>query len=146
MNLARFVFLDGRSGELFVDWGTMADQVVSTLRTEAGRALADRTFSDVIGELSTRSDEFSSRWARHDVRLHNTACKTLHNQLIGDIELTGDALQLPDDGLVLIAYSAAPGSPAEEKLSFLATWAAQQRSVAEAAGPAKPPTRPADHT
>jgi len=67
------------------------------------------------------------------VRLHNTARKTLHNSLVGDIELTGDAMQLPGDELVIIAYSAAPGTPAEENLSFLASWAAQHQ-----------PTKPAD--
>ncbi|AWG97172.1 helix-turn-helix transcriptional regulator [Rhodococcus ruber] len=129
VNLARFVFLDSRSREFFGDWETMADQIVSTLRTEAGRSPGDRALSDLIGELTTRSDEFSTRWARHDVRLHHTTRKTLHNSLVGDIELTGDALHLPGDGLVIIAYSAAPDSPASEQLSFLASWAAQHRST-----------------
>jgi hypothetical protein len=133
VNLARFVFLDDRSHDFFGDWDTMADQVVSTLRTEADRSPTDRALSDLIGELTTRSDEFSTRWARHNVRLHNTARKTLHNSLVGDIELTGDAMQLPGDRLVIIAYSAAPGTPAEENLSFLASWAAQHQ-----------PTKPAD--
>ena len=131
VNLARFAFLDPRSRDFFGDWDTMADQIVSTLRTEAGRTLADRALSDLIGELTTRSDEFSTRWARHDVRLHHTTHKTLHHSLVGDIELTGHALHLPADGLVVIAYSAAPDSPAEEQLSFLASWAAQHRTTTD---------------
>lgn len=145
VNLARFVFLDDRSRDFLGDWDTFAAQVVSALRTQVGRSPADRALSDLVGELTTRSDEFSTRWARHNVRLHNTARKTLHNSLVGDIELTGDAMQLPGDELTVIAYSAAPGSPAEEKLSFLASWAAQHRPAAEAAGSALPPIRPADH-
>ena len=66
--------------------------------------------SDLIGELSTRSDEFATRWARQNVRLHRTARKRLHNRVVGDIELTGDALELPGDDLTLIAYTADPGS------------------------------------
>jgi hypothetical protein len=54
-------------------------------------------------------------------------------------------MQLPADGLIVIAYSAAPGSPAEEKLSFLASWAAQHRPATEALGPAIAPTSAADH-
>jgi transcriptional regulator with XRE-family HTH domain len=126
VNLARFVFLDDRSRDFFGEWDTIADDVVGALRTEVGRSPADRALSDLVGELTTRSDAFSTRWARHNVRLHNTARKTLHSSLVGDIELTGDALRLAD-GLIVIAYSAAPGSPAEEKLSFLASWAAQYR-------------------
>ncbi|MGW4771301.1 MmyB family transcriptional regulator [Nocardia sp. NPDC004278] len=101
------------------------------MRTEAGCSPTDRALSDLIGELTTRSDEFSTRWARHAVRLHRTTSKTLHNSLVGDIELTGDALHLPGDGLVVIAYSAVPDTPAHEQLSFLASWAAQHRTTTD---------------
>ena len=125
VNVARFVFLDDRSRTFFGEWEAMADQVVSNLRTEAGRTPKDRALSDLIGELSTRSEEFSTRWARHNVRLHHTATKALHNSLVGEIALTGDAMHLHGDDLVLIAYSAAPDSPDQEKLAFLASWAAR---------------------
>jgi transcriptional regulator with XRE-family HTH domain len=123
VNLARFVFLDSRSTDFFVDWPTIADDVVASLRREVGRNLISRSLSDLVGELSTRSDEFSVRWARHDVRAHRSADKTLHNAIIGDIELTGDALELTGDGLVIIAYTPRPDSRAAEQLAFLASWA-----------------------
>lgn len=145
VNLARFVFLDDRSRGFFGEWDTIADDVAGALRTEAGRSPADRALSDLVGELTTGSDEFGMRWARHNVRLHNTARKTLHSSLVGDIELTGEAMQLPADGLTVIAYSAAPGSPAEEKLSFLASWAAQHRPATEALDPTIAPASAADH-
>ena len=85
---------------------------------------SDRGLRDLIGELTTRSDSFATRWARHDVRLHRTACKRLGNRVVGEIELTGDALDLAGDGLIMIAYSAAPGSEAEDKLQLLAAWSA----------------------
>lgn len=47
--------------------------------------------------------------------------------MIGDIELTGDALEPPGDGLTIVAYTAEPGSAAEEKLALLGSW---QRSKA----------------
>jgi hypothetical protein len=72
----------------------------------------DRALSDLIGELSTRSDEFVARWARQNVRLHRTARKQLHNRVVGDLELTGNALELPGDDLIMIAYTADPGSRA----------------------------------
>jgi len=126
LNLARFVFLDPRATELFVDWSTIADDLVASLRREVGRNPVSRSLSDLVGELTTRSDEFSTRWARHDVRAHHTANKTLHNAVIGDIDLTGDALELDGDRLVIIAYTAEPDSPAAEQLAFLASWAAKQ--------------------
>ena len=96
--------------------------------------------SDLIGELSTRSDEFVARWARQSVRLHRTARKRLHNRVVGDIELTGNALELPGDDLILIAYTADPGSQAEDQLKLLTSWAASQNPAARP-DPAQPSPR-----
>lgn len=121
-NLARFVFLDGRAHGFFLDWDEVADGTVGSLRAEAGRNPLDKPLTDLIGELTTRSHPFATKWAQHNVRLHRTATKRLHNSVVGDIELTGDALELPGDGLTIIAYTAEPGSAAEEKLALLASW------------------------
>ena len=96
-DLARFLFLDPRAQEFFLDWDTVADGAVGALRGEAGRNPLDRSLTDLVGELATRSDEFRTRWSRHDVRLHRTAVKQLRNKLVGDIELTGDALEIPGE-------------------------------------------------
>jgi transcriptional regulator with XRE-family HTH domain len=126
LNLARYLFLDTHSRGFFLDWGAVADDMVGALRVQAGRDPRDRALSDLIGELSTRSDEFVERWARQNVRLHRTARKRLHNRAVGEIELTGNALELPADDLVLIAYTADPGSQAEDQLKLLAAWTATQ--------------------
>jgi hypothetical protein len=129
VNLARFVFLDGRAHGFFVDWDEVADGTVGSLRAEAGRNPLDKPLTDLIGELSARSHPFASRWAQHNVRLHRTANKRLHNTVVGDLDLTGDALELAGEGLTIIAYTAEPGSAAEEKLRLLASW---QRTAATA--------------
>ena len=78
-----------------------------------------------MGELATRSEEFRARWAAHDVRLHRTGGKHFRHPVVGEIGLTFDALELPAErGLQLTAYTAEPGSPDEEKLALLASWAA----------------------
>jgi transcriptional regulator with XRE-family HTH domain len=137
LNLARYLFLDTHSRGFFLDWGAVADDMVGALRVQAGRDPRDRALSDLIGELSTRSDEFVERWARQNVRLHRTARKRLHNRAVGEIELTGNALELPADDLVLIAYTADPGSQAEDQLKLLAAWSATQNTTPEhsATGP-----------
>ncbi len=122
VNLARFVFLDGRAQGFFLDWDEVADGTVGSLRAEAGRNPLDKALTDLIGELSARSDPFATKWAQHNVRLHRTATKRLHNSVVGDIELTGEALDLAGDGLTLIAYTADSGSAAEDKLALLASW------------------------
>lgn len=138
VNLARFVFLDPHSRGFFLDWDAVADDLAGALRVQAGGDPRDRALSDLIGELSTRSDEFVARWARQHVRLHRTARKRLHNRVVGDIELTGNALELPGDDLILIAYTADPGSPAEDQLQLLTTWAASQSAAVTRLDPARP--------
>jgi MmyB-like transcription regulator ligand binding domain len=124
LNLARYVFLEPHSRDFFLDWDSVADDMAGALRVVAGRNPHDRSLSDLIGELSTRSEAFATRWARQNVRLHRTAGKRLHNRVVGDLELTGDALELVGDGLTLIAYTADAGSPAEDQLRLLAAWSA----------------------
>ncbi len=142
-NLARFVFLDPYAKAFFLEWDTIAQDMVGALRTQAGRDPSDRGLSDLIGELTTRSDGFAARWARHDVRLHRTARKRLANRVVGEIELTGDALDLAGDGLTMIAYSAEPGSQAEDQLKLLAAWSATARTAAPRPAPMRPGDEPA---
>jgi hypothetical protein len=125
VNLARFLFLDPRAGDFYVDWDKTANDAVAILRGEAGRNPYDRRLSDLIGELSTRSEAFRTRWAAHDVRLHRSGGKRLHHPVAGDLELTYEALELPaDPGLTMITYTAEPGSASHDALDFLASWAA----------------------
>jgi transcriptional regulator with XRE-family HTH domain len=138
-NLARFVFFDPYAKAFFLDWDTVARDMVGSLRSQAGRNPSDRGVSDLIGELTTRSDAFARLWARHDVRLHRTARKRLANRVVGEIDLTGDAFELPGDGLTMIAYSAEPGSQAEDQLKLLATWSATPHSSEAAPADAPPP-------
>jgi len=133
LNLARFMFLDPRARDFFLEWDTLADDLAAALRTEAGRSPHDRALNSLIGDLATGSTEFSTRWARHNVHFHRSARKTLHNALVGDIELSGDSLELPGEGLTLIAYTAESGSHAQEQLDFLTSWSATGRRSAESA-------------
>jgi PAS domain-containing protein len=122
-NLARFVFLDPRARSFYRDWEKAASDTVAVLRAEAGRKPYDRGLSDLVGQLSTRSDEFRVRWAAHDVGFHRAATKQMHHPLVGDLTLAFEMLELPaDPGLSVLTYSAEPGSPSEIALGELAGW------------------------
>jgi transcriptional regulator with XRE-family HTH domain len=124
-NVARFVFLSPRAHVFFPDWERAANDLVANLRTEAGRNPYDRGLSDLVGELSMRSDDFRTRWAAHNVRYHHTGRKDLHHPVVGDLELTYEVMDLPaDPGLSLVVYSAEPGSTSQDGLRLLASWAA----------------------
>jgi transcriptional regulator with XRE-family HTH domain len=125
VNLARFIFLDPRSGEFYADWDGIAAAAVGSLRAEAGRDPYDRTLTDLVGELSTRSEQFRVRWAAHDVEYYRSGVQPFRHPIAGDLILDYDALELPaDPGLTIIAYTAKPGSPARQALDVLAAWAA----------------------
>jgi transcriptional regulator with XRE-family HTH domain len=124
-NHARFVFLDPRARDFYPDWDSVANIIVASLRSEAGHDPYDRDLSDLVGELSTRCDEFRTRWAAHNVRIHRTGVKRVHHRVVGDLDLTFEMLQLAaDPGLSLLTYSAEPGTPSAEALNLLGSWAA----------------------
>jgi transcriptional regulator with XRE-family HTH domain len=124
-NNAWFIFLDSHATEFFRDWDKVANDAVAMLRAEAGRDPHDRGLSDLIGELSTRSEEFRVRWAAHDVRIHTTGVKLLHHPVVGDLELTFESFPFAGDpAQSLLTYTAEPGSPSEDALNLLASWAA----------------------
>ena len=124
-NMARFIFLDPAAPAFYQEWDRLASDTVALLRAEAGRNPTDRGLSDLIGELSTRSDIFRIRWAHHNVRQHRSGIKHFHHPVVGDISLAYESLELvADPGLVLNGYSAEPGSASQDALNLLASWAA----------------------
>jgi len=102
VNLARFRFLDPASMEFYPDWEDSASTTVNLLRTEAGRDPYNKALTDLVGELSTRSDEFRVRWAAHDVRLHHTGVKRFHHPIVGELTLAFEAMPLPAYGTGLL--------------------------------------------
>lgn len=124
-NSARFIFLDPRATEFYVDWEQVATDAVAVLRSGAGRDPYDRSLSDLVGQLSTRSEMFRTRWAAHNVRFHDTGLKRFRHPVVGDLELTYETMHLAaDEGLLLFVYTADAGSKSEQALNLLATWAA----------------------
>lgn len=124
-NFARHIFLDETSHDFYPDWDRAAWTNVTMLRREAGRNPHDRRLHGLIGELSTRSDVFRELWAAHDVRRHYAGQKQFRHPVVGGLELNYQTLELDGDpGLAMTVYTATPGSPTEESLGLLASWAA----------------------
>jgi hypothetical protein len=137
VNSARYVFLAPSARDFYVDWNRAAGDVVAVLRSAAGRDPFDRDLSDLVGELSTRSEEFRTRWAAHNVRFHDTGVKDFHHSVVGDITLTYNRMELSaDPGLTIMAYTAEPGSKSADAFALLGSWAAtvEQANVAHTSG------------
>ncbi len=136
-NFARFAFLDPAAHRFYPEWEVMADITVAILRREAGRDPHSRALHDLVGELSTLSSEFRTRWGAHHVRRHATGAKRFFHHAVGLLELSFDSFTVvTDEELTLTIYSAAPGSTADERLQLLGLWAQSTSLPAVDARPA----------
>lgn len=132
-NLARFRFFDPAARDFYPNFAKSARTTVELLRTEAGRDPFNKSLTGLIGELSTRSEEFRALLADHNVRLHQTGVKQFHHPAVGRLDLMFEAMALEaDEGLTLTAYTAEPGTPSYDGLKLLASWAATQQDGARA--------------
>ncbi len=130
-NLARFVFLDPRARDYYVDWPLARSLTAAMLRFEAGRDPLNGDITALIGELATRSPRFREDWADRDVHEHRTGQKAFRHPEVGEIEVTYDVLELPGEtGLAITTFSCEPGTTSADRLALLATWAATQQVAA----------------
>ncbi len=91
----------------------------------AGRDPYDRALSDLVGELSTQSEAFRTRWASHNVRFHINGIKHFHHPEVGDLSLNFERMDIAGDpGLTIFTYTADPGTRSADNLSLLGSWAA----------------------
>ncbi len=129
-NHARYTFLDPRAGDFYPHWTRAAADTVALLRAEAGRSPEDRKLNELIGELSTRSEQFSGLWATHNVRWHTTGTKQFHHRIAGDLSLAYEGMEMAGDpGQILVTFTAEPGSTSHQALQFLASWAASHAAT-----------------
>ena len=137
-NLARFQFLDRSAEDFYVDWSAAADVAVAILRTEAGRDPHDHDLQELVGELSTRSEEFRRRWGNHDVRHHATGMKAFRHPVVGEMTLSFQAAELVGEtALTLTVYTAEPSTASDANLRLLASWAASAPAEAHTTEPAE---------
>lgn len=135
-NVARFLFLGQGSDVFFPDRGKIADDAVAILRASAGRSPYDKRLTDLVGELSTRSEEFRVLWASQNVKLHRTGSKRFNHPLVGEITLGFETLEVSaDSGQRINVYTAEPGSRSEEALGLIASWVTSASGKQEAGNP-----------
>jgi MmyB-like transcription regulator ligand binding domain len=87
-NIARFQLLDPGARDYFPDGDGAANVTVALLRAEAGRDPHNKGLCQLVGALSTLSDEFRARWAAHNVRIHRAGSKQFNHPVVGPLDLT----------------------------------------------------------
>jgi transcriptional regulator with XRE-family HTH domain len=127
-NLVKGAFLDPRRRELRPDWERSLRGTVAALRANVGPDTDDPRLTELVGELSLRSEEFRQLWARHDVRPKGSGTTIMLHPQVGRLELSYTKFPIPEtDRQTLSVYHAAPGSPSERALALLATTTVRER-------------------
>jgi transcriptional regulator with XRE-family HTH domain len=130
-NLARFIFFDAAADRVFPEWDIAADDAVSLLRAEAARSPDSPAVTGLVGELATRSHQFRTRWAAHNVKAHRHGSKRFRHSDVGELSLTYNVFDITGvGGLSLIGYTAEPHSRSDEALRLLASWTASEDHAA----------------
>ncbi|MFF4692576.1 helix-turn-helix transcriptional regulator [Streptomyces sp. NPDC001307] len=134
-NLLRFVFLDPAARRFYRDWDEIARTCVAGLRTVASLNAEDRALHGLVGQLSTRSEEFTRLWAQYDVRAKTHQTQRLLHPRAGELTLTYQTFTVNGSpGHQLGTYQAEPGSPSEAALSRLVSAAGHSDRTGEATG------------
>jgi transcriptional regulator with XRE-family HTH domain len=120
-NLLRVVFLEERFRDSFEDWDRTSQGIVAALRARVGPDVDDPALTELIGELSLRSDPFRRLWARHDAQVKRRGATTVRHPIVGPLALRYEKLPVPDaDGQILVVHHPEPGESAA-RLALLAS-------------------------
>lgn len=107
---------------------------VASLRAAYGAAGPRSRAGDLVRVLERLSPEFSEIWARHEVGIRFADHKTLVHPELGEIDLDCQALFTEDQAQALLVLTAAPRTPAAEKLALLRVLGGERFATPSAAG------------
>jgi transcriptional regulator with XRE-family HTH domain len=127
-NMARLVFLDAHTRELYADWPAKARAVVATLRSASGHFPDDPALGALIGELSMRSAEFAGMWADHRVKGGADNEYEMRHPLVGALRVYQQTLLTGLNQAIVVA-TAEPGSPSHAAMTLLAHSVATGRTA-----------------
>ncbi|MFE4196073.1 helix-turn-helix transcriptional regulator [Paenarthrobacter sp. NPDC056912] len=124
-NYAHYLFLDSRAPRFHRDFDTAKHNVVALLHAATAQDPYDQELIEIVGTLSTQSEEFRSLWASHDVFRYRSGQKMLTHSAVGDLEFGYESFELSTDpGLVMLVYTVEPGSATADAMRMLASWTA----------------------
>ena len=130
-NTARFMFLEPGARDFFIEWQSAAANLVANIRRELGADPLNAELQLLVDDLNRLSPDFGALWRSHDVRTHDTGFKAIRHPVVGELNLTFEAMELPaDPGQTLIVYGAEPGSDTADRLRLLSSWIAAEEGVA----------------
>jgi transcriptional regulator with XRE-family HTH domain len=144
-NRLRDVFLDEAEQALFPNWELACMYLVAGFREAVGTDTDDPRFIELVGELSLASPLFRKLWARHDVRPRAGAVICFQHPQVGELVLNREKLLVSGTaGIMLVIYHPDAGSEAADKLTLLASLAAEYSDDVDVSRASRP--HPGVHT
>lgn len=132
LNSARFQFLDPRSRGFYRDSELARRNTVALLHQAVGQDPYDEQLIRLIGQLSTQSADFRDLWAGHDVIRYQRGAKRYHNPEVGDLDFGYESFDLTTEaGFTMLVYTVEPGSPTEDAMRLLTSWAEPARAPSD---------------
>jgi transcriptional regulator with XRE-family HTH domain len=93
--------------------------VVGDLRRTAAEHPSDPVIKALVDELNIGSAHFAQLWSSGAVGTHAESRKTIEHATAGDVKVDCDVLAVPGSGQHVVAYTAATGSVAADRLDFV---------------------------
>ncbi|MFJ1747887.1 helix-turn-helix domain-containing protein [Streptomyces sp. NPDC088116] len=119
-NVLRMLFLDPAAKAFYRNAERARLRAVAGLQQTAASAPEDPRVLELVGELSVRSREFRSLWAREYARVPAYDVKQVHHSGVGELELRHEVLDIRSaPGQQLVVLHAEPGSPSADGLALL---------------------------
>ena len=140
-NLLRWILTGPGVRDLYVDWETVASEMVGVLQLEASAHPKDPSIAALVGELATASQEFAAWWARPNPQGRTSGTKRFAHPVAGRLTINWEAFTVPDVATqTLFVYSAADAA-SSEALRLLGAWRATEKSGGVARDNAEESTR-----
>jgi transcriptional regulator with XRE-family HTH domain len=128
-NMARLVFLDAHTRELYADWPAKARAVAAGLRMASGQYTDDPQLSALVGELLVKCADFAAMWADHRVKSGGEAVYEMRHPVMGAMTVTQQTIWL-EHGQHIVVATAEADSPSQAAMTLLAHTAAVGRGAA----------------
>ncbi|MBE3012584.1 helix-turn-helix domain-containing protein [Microbispora sp. NEAU-D428] len=128
-NYLYLLFSDPIIRSMHLEWEHDARDAVAALRMESAADPCDPELARLVGELSVRDADFRTWWAEQRVNNAAYGTKRYRHRLVGDLTLDCDTWSSPDgSGQRLMILTAESGSPSDDALRILTSWAPGQPS------------------
>jgi transcriptional regulator with XRE-family HTH domain len=127
-NMARLLFLDAHTRDLYADWAAKARTVVATLRMASGQHPDDPLMAALVGELTLKSPEFAAMWADHRVKAGGDAIYEMRHPLVGAMAVTQQTLRT-ENGQAVVVATTEPGSASHAAMTLLVHTAVTARTA-----------------